>query len=170
MARTLETTITSLEMRARPRLPEHHPPRGAALMRAHQPPLHFYRYLYDAVGRDYYWLSRKHMSDEELAGIIHDDRVEVYVFYVDGAPAGFVEIDFRREDRGDISFLGLMAEHIGKGYGLYLVCEAVALGWAREISLLTIETCTLDHPRALALYQRCGFTATAQRRHIVTTG
>ena len=38
-----------------------------ALMRAESPPLHFYRYLYDAIGRDYYWIDRPDITDDALA-------------------------------------------------------------------------------------------------------
>ena len=31
--------------------------------------------------------------------------------------------------------------------------------WLQPIERLTVNTCTLDHPRALPLYQRLGFTA-----------
>jgi hypothetical protein len=39
--------------------------------------------------------------------------------------------------------------------------------WAQPISRLTINTCTLDHPRALPLYQRLGFTAYAREERFV---
>ena len=54
-------------------------------MRAHHPSVAFYRFLYDAVGRAYYWLSRARLSDAELAAIIQDPLDEVHVLYVEGA-------------------------------------------------------------------------------------
>ena len=51
--RTVETTVTLLEMTTPPA--QHVPPPAnlkLALMLAERPPVHFYRYLYDIIGRD----------------------------------------------------------------------------------------------------------------------
>jgi hypothetical protein len=37
------------------------------------------------------------MSDEKLGSIIQDPKVEIYVLYVNGVPAGYSEIDRRIE-------------------------------------------------------------------------
>ena len=39
-----------------------------------------------------------------------------------------------------------------------LLQTAIATGWTREdVEKMTINTCTLDHPAALPLYQKMGF-------------
>lgn len=163
MGKRHKTIVTHLEMRAEPRLLATPRPRGAcALLRAAKPPLHFYRYLYDTVGRDYAWVSRRKLSDEELASIVHDDNVEIYVLYLDGAPVGFTELDFRGMPDAELSFLGIIPERIGEGLGRFLLGEAISLAWARHPARLIVQTCTLDHPRALRLYQRAGFTPYGQ--------
>jgi hypothetical protein len=49
------------------------PPReGLAVVHARKPSVAYYRFLYDAVGRDYDWTSRKKLSDAELAALLHD--------------------------------------------------------------------------------------------------
>lgn len=156
----LETTITRLEMLEAPSFKQNKimPPLDCALLRVDKSPLHFYRYIYNQVGMKHYWMSRKKLNDEELAEIIHDPQVEIYILYQNGAPAGFAEMDFRKPKIGDIVFLGLMEEKIGMGLGSFLLNEMIKTAWDRDIKKLIIETCTLDHPRALMLYQRFGFT------------
>jgi hypothetical protein len=39
--------------------------------------------------------------------------------------------------------------------------------WAQPISKLLVNTCTLDHPRALPLYQRLGFTPYSREERFV---
>jgi hypothetical protein len=39
----------------------------------------YYQYLYDAVGQDYDWTSRKKLSDAELAALLNDTRLELHV-------------------------------------------------------------------------------------------
>src|SRR5207244_5153492 len=64
-AKVLETTVTYLVMDTRP---AHLPPMPSAprlaLMRAEKIPLHFYRYLYGAVGGSWLWVERLGLSDE----------------------------------------------------------------------------------------------------------
>jgi hypothetical protein len=47
---------------------------------------------------------------------------------------------------------------VGTGLGGPLLKTAVAKGWAGDgVSRMTVNTCTLDHPRALPLYRKTGF-------------
>ncbi len=153
-----EVTITYLEMTAHPG-PAHPPPPALqmALLRAHEPTVSFYRYLYETVGARWMWWQRRVMSDAQLRRIIHDPGVEIYVLYVQGVPGGFVEIDRRRTATPNIQFLGLVEEFIGRGLGRYIIDWAVRRAWDGDTAKVTINTCDMDHPRALGMYQRAGF-------------
>ncbi|WP_422024698.1 GNAT family N-acetyltransferase [Pyruvatibacter mobilis] len=162
MGRKHKTTVTFLSMDAEPDNHVPVPARKMALMRCMKPPLHFYRYLYDGIGRDHIWVDRKRKSDEELAAIIHDDLTEIYVLYVDGAPAGFAELNFREPGICELVYLGLTPDSVGGGLGEYLLAQAIDIAWQHPITKMKVQTCTLDHPRALGLYQRLGFVPYAQ--------
>jgi GNAT superfamily N-acetyltransferase len=158
--RALETVVTFLEMTANPGLRHQAPSNipGLALMRAVKPPVHFYRYLYDTVGRDYYWVDRKKINDTALRLILDDDNTHVYVAYAGGVPAGYFELDGREPGLVEINYLGLVPEFHGRGLGKWLLGESVEVAWSLRPDRVIVETCTLDGPRALALYQRAGFT------------
>ena len=155
----LGVKITYLEMTERPRLPQVIHPAGitVALLRAHRPPIAFYRFLYDTVGEPWLWYERRLLADEALEVIIHDDLVEVYVLYADGNPAGFAELDRRAANDIELAYFGIMPGHIGQGLGRYLLRWAIDTAWAHEPKRLWVNTCTLDHPKALPLYQQMGF-------------
>jgi len=156
--------ITYLELRGRPKLPRIElTGRRLALLRSHQPTVSFYRYLYDAVGRKWFWTDRMKLSDAELQAIVHDPAVEIFVLYVDGVPAGYFELDRRRPPEVDIAYFGVMPEFIGQRLGPYLLGQAVDAAWRNEPERVTVNTCTLDHPNALPLYQRFGFRPYARR-------
>ena len=166
----VNTVVTYLEMLAAPKTTHHvSPPADSALLKADQSPIHFYRYLYSEIGAAYKWISRKKMSDNELAAIIHHEQVEIYVLYKNGVPAGFAELDFRKPKIGDLVFLGLMPEHIGHGLGRFLLQEVIQIAWDKDITRMTVETCTLDHPRALPLYQRAGFAPFNRKNQSIET-
>lgn len=155
---TIETIVTFLEMTRPPGHPEVPAPlKKLALLRASRPPVSFYRYLYDAVGRPWTWVDRKRLSDEELATIIHDEEVEVYVLYVAGVPAGFAELDLRRRPEIELAYLGLLPDFTGQGLGPHLLDWVIRRAWEYGPSRLWVHTCTLDHRGALPLYQRFGF-------------
>ena len=156
--RYLPMTVTFLEMKAKPAaIPPPHPSKKVAILRAEHPPVHYYRYLYNTVGEPYYWVDRRRMDDDTLANLIQNPQLELYVLYVDGCPAGMAELDFREAHTGLLAYFGLMPEFIGKRLGYYFLYNAVQNAWMRAISTLLVNTCTLDHPRALPLYQRMGF-------------
>jgi len=126
-------------------------------LRAHHPPIHFYRYLYDVIGREYYWVDRKKMGDPQLAALLGEERLELYVLYFDGCPAGMAELDFRDAAVANLAYFGLVPEYVGRRLGFFFLYHTAVNAWARPISKLLVNTCTLDHPRALPLYQRLGF-------------
>ena len=156
---TIETTVTYLEMTEPPSHAEVPAPlRKLALLRASSPTVSFYRYLYDAVGRAWTWVDRKRLSDDELAAIIQDQRVEIYVLYVAGVPAGYAELDRRESPDIELAYIGLVPEFTRQGLGSYLLDWVIRRAWDYGPSRLWLHTCTLDHPKALSLYQRFGFT------------
>ena len=157
--RRIPMTVTFLEMNARPSaLPPPQPKSKMALLRCEKPSVHFYRYLYDRIGAEYYWVDRKKLGPEALEAVIQDPLNRLFILYSDGAPAGMAELDLRKEGTANISYFGLMPEAIGRRMGYFFLYHTCINAWLEPIRRLTINTCTLDHPRALPLYQRLGFT------------
>lgn len=157
----IDVTITSLEMHARPARPLARAPslsQPVMVLRAHQPTISFYRYLYNTIGQDWLWYERRQMDDETLNDIIHDEKVSVDVLYCGGVPAGYAELDARMHPSVEVAYLGLMPEFIGRGLGRYIVDWAVDTAWDLDPERIWIHTCNLDHPVALPTYQKAGFT------------
>lgn len=164
----VEVIITYLEQCERPQLPmPAAPPRKIALLRAEDPPVHFYRYIYDLVGTPYNWVSRRRMSDGQIREIISDPEVYIYILYVGGVPAGFAELDARNKKSHELKFFGLAQDYTGLGLGRYFLTNIIDLSWGLGPSRLRLETCTLDHPAALPLYQKCGFQVFDRRKGVV---
>ncbi len=155
-------TITFLEMLEAPSLQPPTPLAGPnlALLKVEEPTVSFYRYLYNSVGEDWTWFERRLMSDHQLAANIQDPNVEVWVLYRGGQPAGYAELDFRNLERGkvvDLAYFGLLPAFIGQKLGPYLLYSALQRAWSKKPERVTVNTNSLDHPRALPLYQRFGF-------------
>jgi GNAT superfamily N-acetyltransferase len=154
----VDVKVYYLEMLARPPGEVRPPRNGLLILHARRPTVAYYRFLYNSVGQDYYWLSRRKMSDEQLDAILANPLNEVFVLHVDGAPAGFVEFDRRTDGEVEIVQFGLMREWIGQGLGKYFLCWAIDQAWSYAPRRVWLHTCTLDHPAALANYQKAGFS------------
>ncbi len=155
----LEVIVTYLEMTRQPVAPP--PPRPVAplaILRAETIGVAYYRYLYDAVGRPWRWHERRRMTDAELAAIVQDPKVEIYVLYCAGAPAGYAELDRRREGEVELAYFGLAPAHIGRGFGPWFLHAALGAAWTGAPRRVWVHSCSLDHPKALVLYQRAGFS------------
>ncbi len=156
-----ETVVTFLEMKAEPLLHIAPPSRlKLMLVRAEKPTLGYFRYLYDAVGRSVHWQHYGSLDDAGLAAIIHDDKVEIWVAHVNGQPGGFFFVDARpAPEHVELELLGVLPQFQAQGLGKWLLAEAIRACWARKPQRVIVETCTLDSPAALSLYQKLGFEA-----------
>lgn len=128
-----------------------------ALMRAHNIPLPFYRFVYRQVGYRWGWGDRLRMDDAALAERLHDPKTNVTVLYVQGAPAGFFELNTRDIDVVELEYFGLMEHALGMGIGKWFLSQALQAAWSTMPQKVIVETNSMDHPRALSLYQRMGF-------------
>ena len=162
-ATPIEVTVTHLRMDAPPR---HYPPlplgRQLALLRTRRIPLHFYRYLQDRVGRKWHWVDVLRMDDAALEAALHAHDRDIRVLYLDGAPAGFFDLKTDLPGRVDLAYFGMMEQAMGQGLGRWFLGAAIEAAWSYEPDHVTVQTCTLDHPAALPLYQKAGFLPVAQ--------
>ena len=166
--RELPTTVTYLAMDARPiGAPPPPPLLKTALFRCENPPVHFYRYLYNQIGQPHFWVERRIMADDALHTLLHAPSLQLYVLYIGGVPGGMAELDFKEEGTGQISYFGLTPEFTGRRIGPWFLHKIIELCWGQPIKRLLVNTCTLDHKKALATYQRAGFTAYARAERFI---
>lgn len=157
-ANMLATIVTCLEMSAKP-APRLNPPAdGLTVERWPSPSLEEYRALYRRVGEDWLWASRAVMDDDKLMAIIQDPDVEIHALMRNGERLGLLELDFREAGQCELAFFGLDKSLIGSGAGRILMNAALDNAWEKPITRFWVHTCHLDHPAALAFYQRSGFT------------
>ncbi len=165
---TLKATVTWLECSQPPRRVPALPVNvHATLLKVPKIPLHFYRYLYWRIGREWHWVYRLRMKDDELTAIVHDPKTEIRVLFLDGAPAGMVELHRTDDATTALVYFGLMDNARGRGLGKWFLGQAMLAAWNQPISRMTVSTNTLDHPAALPLYQKMGFSPVGQSEALV---
>jgi GNAT superfamily N-acetyltransferase len=165
---TIAVTVTFLEMTAQP---GYYPPlphnKQIALLRARNIPVHFYKYLADRVGRKWHWVNILRTPDDELAESLHKPDRDIRVLYLDGSPAGFFDIKPHLPDYAELAYFGMMEHAMGQGLGRWFLGAAIEAAWSQGPRRVTVQTCTLDHPAALPLYQKLGFSPVGQQEEMV---
>ena len=164
----IEYTVTYLEMAERPVAPA--PPKPAniqiALLRADDPPADYFLYLYRTVGAEYEWTDWLQRPRKDVEAFVGNPAVLLYTLMVEGWPGGFFMLDSSQTGICDLAYFGLMPQAVGRKLGHWFLHTAVESGWALPgTERMTVNTNTLDHPRAIGLYQRVGFEPVRRETH-----
>lgn len=122
------------------------------------------RYLYAAVGGDWFWLDRLGWDWQRWHAWLSRPGVETWVAYVHGTPCGYVELDGSVDGSVEIAYFGLLPAFAGKGIGGHLLTVAIEHAWSlasrwpgrTPTQRVWVQTCNLDGPAALANYQARG--------------
>ena len=127
------------------------------IRQARIPSPEFNRFLYTAVGGDWYWTDRLGWTHRRWLDYLNRPELETWVAYVGGTPAGYFELEQQAGGDVELAYFGLLPQFIGRGLGGLLLTRAVERAWATGARRVWLHTCTLDHPAALAAYQARGF-------------
>jgi GNAT superfamily N-acetyltransferase len=163
----VQVTRTYLEMSSPAALRPAAPPDPAPLVTPlRECPVSFFRYLYIEVGRLHHWTDRLSWSDETVRRHLSDPAVSLWLLAWQGVPAGYFELA-RGGEAVEIAYFGLLPEYVGRGWGKYLLSEAVRAAWSLEPSRVWLHTCTLDHSAALPNYLARGFRKVREESYMV---
>jgi GNAT superfamily N-acetyltransferase len=154
----LANVQTFLEMRAKSALRSSRQEPSWHLERFDKPDLERYRSVFHRVGDEWLWAGRMLMGEADLVRFLTDPLVEVYLLVSERGDEGLSELDFRVHRECELTLFGVAPALIGTGAGRWLMNHAIEIAWSHPIERFWLHTCTLDHPDALAFYQRSGFT------------
>ncbi|MGB7341909.1 MAG: GNAT family N-acetyltransferase [Phototrophicaceae bacterium] len=136
---------------------------GVRVERMDEVDLGFYRYLYQSVGEEYRWRDRLVMPKSELRAILESSKTHVFVLYVYGAPAGYVELN-KQGRSTEIAYFGLRSEYHGRGLGKHLLSYGIQKAWELGSERIWLHTCNLDGAHALSNYRKRGFKPYMEER------
>jgi GNAT superfamily N-acetyltransferase len=143
------------------------PPGPIELRRAIRPSPELGRFLYTAAGGNWYWTDRLPWSYDQWLQRLSQPRVETWVLYEEGTPAGYFELDGGTEGDVEIAYLGVLPAFIGRRLGGWLLSEAIRRGWEMGCGRVWVHTCSLDSPAALANYQARGMSIFKEQTEVV---
>jgi GNAT superfamily N-acetyltransferase len=160
----VEVTTWYLEMRSREWLRGAPCPEGdVRIERADIPSPELSRFLYTAVGGQWYWLERLSWDYARWMAYLDRPAVDTWVLYVSGTPAGYVELEVQPDDNVEVAYFGLLPRFIAQRLGGYLLTTGAERAWDQGAKRVWVHTCSLDGPHALANYRARGFELYDQR-------
>jgi ribosomal protein S18 acetylase RimI-like enzyme len=142
-----------------------------------------YRFLFDTVGREYFWDDRLDWSDQAIAAHLARPDVTLLVAYLGDDPVGYAEIRLPSSEPGgdpvgyaemrlpspepgaEITHLGLIAACQGRGFGKHLLTAAAQHAFAAGAPRVWLHTDNLDSPRAMHNYLARGFRPYRKTTH-----
>ncbi len=133
-------------------------PEGIQLAEARVPQYQFNRFLYELVGAAWGWTDKNSWTDEQWRDYVVDEHLRTWVAWCDGSPAGYFELYRHADAAVEINYFGLAKPFIGRGFGGWLLSEAIDKAWSCPAQRVIVNTCSLDHPSALANYKARGMT------------
>ena len=152
-----EITTFFLEMRAPNDLREKEKPIGLEVIEAEVKEFRFNRYLYQIVGEEWSWKDKLSLSDDEWKQYAESDNLRTWVAYEKGSIAGYYELQKQENENVEIAYFGLAPKFLGKGFGGYLLTQAIKCAWSwGNTKRVWVHTCTLDHEAALNNYKARG--------------
>lgn len=155
-----EVTTWYLEMKESAGLrPSRIPAWPHRIERVSRPSAAFARYLYVGVGADWHWTDRLPWSKAQWDAFLLRPALQLYTLQTGGAPVGYFELEQQPAGDVQVTYLGLLPEAMGLGFGGRLVTRAVELAWeVPNAQRVWLHTCTLDATAALPNYLARGFS------------
>ncbi|WP_088288701.1 GNAT family N-acetyltransferase [Kineosporia sp. A_224] len=167
----VEVVTWSLEMTGPASLvPVPAPDDAPLLLAARHPAPELSRFFYTLVGAGWGWTDRLGWTPQQWTGWVDRPGHRLVTAWHEGVPAGYFELD-ADSDGGvpgsvEVAYFGLAPTAIGRGWGGWFLHSALTAAWALPgTRRVWLHTCSLDHPRALANYERSGLVRFAEARH-----
>lgn len=115
-----------------------------------------YLVLYRGVGDPWQWLDRRVLPAAELEALVNRQDTHIWVLIAEGILAGYAEFVVQ-PTHVELQYFGLFEAFVGRGIGKWFLNWAVHHAWDYGAPRVQVNTCSLDHPRALGAYQKAGF-------------
>tara|TARA_B100001027_G_scaffold216447_2_gene192848 strand:- start:802 stop:1308 length:507 start_codon:yes stop_codon:yes gene_type:complete len=111
------------------------------------------KFFYKQIGKKHRWIDRLTWTDQIWFNYINNKSVKTFILKENNNLVGYFEQIFNRE-RGEyeIAYFGVLEEYRQKGYGGYLLSEAIKIPFKMDAKRVWVHTCSLDHKNAIKNY------------------
>jgi len=108
-----------------------------------------YRETFQEIGREVLWVDRWNWNVEEFAELLGRSSVRAWLAWLDGVPAGLVELVIKDDGSVQLTYMGARPRFQGRGLGKYLISYLIDRAWDLKPNRVWGYTHTLDSKYAL---------------------
>jgi len=148
-----------MEMRSPPSLDPPAPPHADIdLSRWSRPDVDEYLELFRRIGDPWLWYGRLLQPRDDIERLLAAPDYEVWRLRSGDRDVGLGELNRSRTGEVKLEYFGLVPEWIGSGVGGWFLRTLVDEAWRGGVERVWLHTCTEDHPAAVDVYRRIGFS------------
>ena len=112
------------------------------------------KFFYKQIGKKHQWVDRLIWQDRNWMDYVANNNLKTYILRKGDDLVGYFELIFNKNDC-EIAYFGILEDYIGKGYGGFLLSQALIIGF-KNANRIWVHTCSLDHPNAIENYKSRG--------------
>ena len=112
------------------------------------------KFFYKQIGKKHQWEDRLIWQDKNWIEYVSNKNLKTFILQKNNEFVGYFELLFNKNEC-EIAYFGILEEFIGKGYGGFLLSEAIRIGF-KNANRIWVHTCSLDHPNAIENYKSRG--------------
>ena len=133
-------------------------PNKNCLIKKLSPPDHqLNKFFYKQIGKNHRWIDRLSWKDIDWIEYLNNSNVETYILTEKEDLVGFYESIYEKKNNElEIAYFGILENNREKGYGSYLLSEAIKRSLEKKVKRVWVHTCTLDHKNAIKNYTSRG--------------
>ena len=92
------------------------------------------KFFYKQIGKKYQWIDRLVWSDTTWQKYTLNKNLKTYILEEGDNLVGYFELIFNKESNEcEIAYFGILEDFFSKGYGGYLLSEAIRLGFELKV-------------------------------------
>ena len=117
------------------------------------PDLQLNKFFYKQIGNNHRWIDRLSWTDATWINYLNNQNVKTFIIKKDGDLAGYYEIIYNeKSNEHEIAYFGILHEYRNKGFGGYLLSDAIKRSLNNNSNRVWVHTCSLDHKDAIKNY------------------
>ena len=115
------------------------------------------KFFYKQVGKKYQWVDRLVWENNDWINYTSNNNLKTYVLKKKDDLVGYFELILNsKKNECEIAYFGILEDYFNKGFGGYMLSEALKNSFKLGAKRAWVHTCSLDHPHAIQNYKSRG--------------
>ena len=115
------------------------------------------KFFYKQVGKKYQWIDRLAWETKDWIRYTSNRNLKTFILKNKNDLIGYFELILNLNNQEcEIAYFGILEDYFNKGFGGYMLSEAIKNSFKLGSKRTWVHTCSLDHPHAIQNYKSRG--------------